>query len=537
MYPYPKPERSIFLKRSAFALGIMLVILTLGLYLLSGTIHQVADQQITAYIEKINKRHNLGISVGKQSFDGTSLFLQHVEIKRPLAVKISAVSIDVDLLRLNEGVRALTSINAAEVTGHHLDHPFSIEQLQIANAREKMRLDLTGVAWGEVFYATQTHIELSQVDIDIAAESFSLQFAQSSPELVLRHKLLSYDPIAVPHFISSGKVLFAGSELLIDDLTAQAFGAEIHGQLKVDHFGEERATAVVSLQAPSQGCQNIHRELAGVVAPSLDKFTLSGTVGGGLSASIPLGKPEAFTQSNNINFACQITRIPADVRARLSSPETSSGPSTTFTPLHMVAAEAITAILAAEDIGFFRHNGFEFDLIEEALRKNLAEKRTVLGGSTISMQTAKNLFLSGKRTIQRKLKEAFLTWMLESRISKERILEIYLNIIEYGPGIIGIAKASQHFFSKTPKDLNLVEATFLGTLLPAPKSRYAQFCRGKVSESYRRFIDARLETMRTLEQIGPEEFEGAKKQILTFHTPNRRRSRHCRPYLATTKYP
>ena len=98
------------------------------------------------------------------------------------------------------------------------------------------------------------------------------------------------------------------------------------------------------------------------------------------------------------------------------------------------------------------------------------------------MQMVKNVLLYREKTLARKLQELFLTWDVENTLSKDRIMEIYLNVIEYGPGIYGIGPASWHFFSKPPKDLTPVEAAFFSTILPAPKQRYEQYCAGTLTK-------------------------------------------------------
>ncbi|EKD41301.1 MAG: Penicillin-binding protein [uncultured bacterium] len=142
-----------------------------------------------------------------------------------------------------------------------------------------------------------------------------------------------------------------------------------------------------------------------------------------------------------------------------------------FVPYDKLGEEIREAILKTEDISFFHHNGFNLGEIREAIFKNLNAKGFVRGGSTISMQLAKNLFLNGERTLSRKLQEAILTYALEKELSKERIFEIYANIIEWGVDVYGIAEASQHYFSKTSFSLTAEEANRLALIIPNPQKR------------------------------------------------------------------
>jgi hypothetical protein len=132
-------------------------------------------------------------------------------------------------------------------------------------------------------------------------------------------------------------------------------------------------------------------------------------------------------------------------------------------PKHTQAAAMLT-----EDINFYENGGLSLSLIRRATMLNLEKGRYVYGGSTISQQLVKNLFLTRDKTLSRKLEEAFIVWKMEEVISKDRILELYLNCIEFGPDLYGIAKASRHYFGKRPAKLTALEGAFLAALKPAP---------------------------------------------------------------------
>ena len=127
------------------------------------------------------------------------------------------------------------------------------------------------------------------------------------------------------------------------------------------------------------------------------------------------------------------------------------------------------AVIAAEDAKFIDHEGFDWEGIEKAYEKNKRRKKIVAGGSTISQQLAKNLFLSTQRTPWRKAEETIITLMLETILSKQRILEIYLNVIEWGNNLYGIEAASLSYFSFHAKDLNSFQSAKLASMIPNPK--------------------------------------------------------------------
>lgn len=135
------------------------------------------------------------------------------------------------------------------------------------------------------------------------------------------------------------------------------------------------------------------------------------------------------------------------------------------------------AVVAAEDSLFMQHQGFDWDNLRHAWQQNQRRGRIVRGGSTISQQLAKNLFLSGERSLLRKGQEAVITVMLEGVMDKRRILEIYLNSIEWGRGVYGAEAAARHYFNKPASRLTPYEAAKLAAMIPRPKfydrNRYA----------------------------------------------------------------
>jgi monofunctional glycosyltransferase len=134
-----------------------------------------------------------------------------------------------------------------------------------------------------------------------------------------------------------------------------------------------------------------------------------------------------------------------------------------------ISPHARLAIMAAEDQMFPEHNGFDWQSIEKALKNNQKKKARIRGASTISQQVAKNVFLWQGRSWLRKGLEVYFTFMIELIWGKERILEVYLNVAEMGPGIFGIEAASQHYFKKPAKKLTRTEAAMIAACLPSPK--------------------------------------------------------------------
>jgi len=132
-----------------------------------------------------------------------------------------------------------------------------------------------------------------------------------------------------------------------------------------------------------------------------------------------------------------------------------------------ISPNVIKAVLIGEDDKFWNHDGFDVEGMEQALERSL-KKGSVAGGSTISQQLSKNLYLSPSKNPVRKVKEAILTWRIENTLSKRRILEIYLNVAEWGDGIFGIEAAARHYYHKSARNLTAQEAARLAAVLPNP---------------------------------------------------------------------
>ena len=140
-----------------------------------------------------------------------------------------------------------------------------------------------------------------------------------------------------------------------------------------------------------------------------------------------------------------------------------------WVPYERISVNLKRALIAAEDAKFLDHDGFDWEAIQKAYEKNLKKGKVVAGGSTISQQLAKNLFLSGRRTPWRKAEEAMITLMIENVMSKRRIFEIYLNIIEWGNGVFGAQAAARYYYGISAANLGPEQAARLAAMVPKPR--------------------------------------------------------------------
>ncbi|HYD41611.1 MAG TPA: biosynthetic peptidoglycan transglycosylase [Anaeromyxobacter sp.] len=187
-----------------------------------------------------------------------------------------------------------------------------------------------------------------------------------------------------------------------------------------------------------------------------------------------------------------------------------------FVPVSELPRWVVRAVTASEDSGFFGHSGFDFEELRRAAIQGAQAGRVVRGGSTISQQLAKNLYLSREKTFARKLREAMLTVALEASVPKQRLLEVYLNVAEWGPGVWGIGPAARHWFGKDARDLTPREAAFLATVIPNPVRYHYMWNRGWLSDAWEERVDGLLRTMSVQGTLTEEELSAALVESLEF---------------------
>jgi len=173
----------------------------------------------------------------------------------------------------------------------------------------------------------------------------------------------------------------------------------------------------------------------------------------------------AYLAASNPNTTVLIEARQAEAAAK-GRPFTLSW---TWVPLEFISPHLQRAVIVSEDASFYQHNGFDWEGLQEALTHDWEQGKLRRGGSTITQQLAKNLYLSSEKTLSRKAREALIAWEIERRLPKKRILELYLNVAEWGQGIFGAEAAARHHFEKSAAELTEDEAALLAALLPSPR--------------------------------------------------------------------
>lgn len=307
----------------------------------------------------------------------------------------------------------------------------------------------------------------------------------------------------------------------------------------------ERPRLSAHLVVPPLPCQRMLDAVPDGLIPYLEGFALKGTFRADVRAAIDWANLEATELDGKVDiFGCRAREVEMEepIAERLAGsfmhyveverdvwlsfvvgPENPD-----FVPITEVSPHILNAFMTTEDSRFYEHEGFIPREFRSALIKNLESGYFMFGASSITMQTVKNVLLYREKTLARKLQELFLTWYIETQLEKDRIFEIYVNAIEYGPGLYGIGPATRHFFGKHPRDIEPVEAAYLASLLPSPKPRYRQYCEDKLWPSTVVKVQRILTYMHERNRLTDEQYEAARATPLVFDRLEAGPARECK---------
>ncbi len=296
------------------------------------------------------------------------------------------------------------------------------------------------------------------------------------------------------------------------------------------------------LVIPPIACQAVLDSLPEEMVPYMKGYKMRGTFSTDIQLQIDYAKLDELVLDGSLAYkGCKVKEQPDVSPKRLLEPFEHfvevekdqwisfmvSPDNPDFVPFEDISPNLINSIMTTEDSGFMKHHGFIPSEFRSALIKNLKAGYFRYGASSITMQLVKNVLLYREKTLSRKLQELFLTWDLENTLEKERILEIYFNVIEYGPGLYGIGPATKHFFGKAPKDLTPVEAAFFSSILPAPKQRYQQYCKGTLTQWTSDKIERILGLMLKRGRLTEEEHQTALATPLSFVRDGSETEKEC----------
>ncbi|MGB5546177.1 MAG: transglycosylase domain-containing protein [Polyangiales bacterium] len=363
-------------------------------------------------------------------------------------------------------------------------------------------------------------------ELELAAssrEQISIEGSLGLRELALSSERIAAKPVENINLDLGGKGVWYPGERLLQIERGQVR----MGKVRVLIDGEVERTPEhyridLSAKLPPTRCNDVIGAIPEDVLGSLSRFQWSGNWSALTQVSLDSRELEATELLIRVRNLCQFERTPRWVRVeRFQEPfrhraiepdetvfEMRTGPGTpNWVAFADISPFMPAAAISHEDGAFYEHGGFAPWAIRDALVRNLQEGRYVVGASTISMQLAKNLYLQREKTIARKVQEVILTWWLENALNKDEILELYLNVIEYGPAVYGLRHAAAYYFGRNPIDLSPAESAFLACILPSPKRYHISYERGALSRSMRSKMRRLLEHMAKRERIGIEALE------------------------------
>jgi hypothetical protein len=366
------------------------------------------------------------------------------------------------------------------------------------NQGETLLLPYLGPRWNASigFDTAQLVMSFSKIKTD----SVILSGRAAGTGLTLFHKLLSPDTL----LFSDLSIVFrlgAGSSSMAFDTSTHVFfnGFDFSPILAYQHFPCKKIS--LGIRKKEFKAASLFSAIPAGLLPNFENIRVDGGLSYSMELEVPLLCPDSariqsklesqgfrILQYGVTDFNLMNAPFMHEVyeNDRLSASFLVGEENPDFVPFSEISPLLVSSVLTSEDGAFYYHHGFNEEAFRESLAENIRQKRFARGGSTISMQLVKNVFLSRKKTITRKAEEALIVWMIEQQrlVSKERMLEVYLNIIEWGPGIYGIGPASQYYFRKHPKVLTLQESLFLSAIIPRPKNFRYNFERNGELRSY-----------------------------------------------------
>lgn len=299
----------------------------------------------------------------------------------------------------------------------------------------------------------------------------------------IKHDKLSSEPLRNVGFtVSARGLLDDRGGLRLDDaeLDMGALHVRSHGTATET---DEHLALTLALDVAPASCQSLVDSAPQGLLPIVRTTRMDGTFGATANVSFDTRDLDRLTLDYRIDDRCRMIEVPRELSRehfqesfthRIYHPDGTQGEATTgpgtpdWTPLEDISPFVLAAVLTTEDGAFYKHKGFNHAAIRSSITANLKARRFVRGASTISMQLAKNLFLSREKTLSRKIEEVILTDYLEQAFPKDDMMELYLNVVEFGPDVYGVTQAADYYFGRKPSELDVTESFFLAMLLPSP---------------------------------------------------------------------
>jgi hypothetical protein len=305
-----------------------------------------------------------------------------------------------------------------------------------------------------------------------------------------------------------------------------AIGADTRGTLSVTGGPEARLRASLEI-----GRLDFSRLFAALGLELPAGAEALGSLAGTIGVAGPLAEPASLAVAPRLRFTAPHGLPPALEKLRRDFSHEVAAPDGTKRVIDLSPASPdfiaradlpplfVETLLLGEDVTFFTHPGVDLTELPQALATNRDRANAVRGASTITQQLAKNLFLSRERSLHRKLQELALAFLLETALGKDRILEIYVNVIEWGPELYGLRPAARHYFGKEPAELRAKEMAFLVALIPGPVKYQRYFADGTLSPGFEPLVTNLLAKLRSVDALSEEDYQAALSEPLAIKRP------------------
>jgi hypothetical protein len=404
-------------------------------------------------------------------------------------------------------------------------------------------LSTLGVREGDfgLFDVNQTSI-LTSSHLVLSADGKRLEIDGDGKlhDLSLRNPALSDIPVSGVELAwrAKGELALDGSHIRIQDGELDLGAIRLVGRGQYERAGGGHRVRA-EFEIPLAACQAMLESIPKGLVPKLGGVAMAGSFAlKGKTRFDSARIDRDFDLSWDTSNSCRIVDVPPEIRvdrfrqtfvhgaytADGQRVNIETGPGAPgWVSYRNISRFMETAVLTTEDGGFHRHHGFDEYAIRNSIRENLRKGQFVRGASTISMQLAKNLYLDRVKNLSRKLQEAVLTLYLEQELTKEQLLELYLNVVEFGPMVYGIGAASRHYFNASASSLSLGQALYLSSILPNPRTEHFA-AGGAVSPGWTRYLQKLMAIAHKRGRITDEELEEGLGETVVRGVPVPRRA-------------
>ena len=455
-----------------------------------------------------------------------------------LTLGSGALSVERDSRRINVSF-STSPLARATPLSLRADLPTGPGDIELSVSGGPVPLGLLGVHDGGLLHLLDVErtslAGKGRVVLDAPAHSLTFDIEGSVRDLSTQDSRLARDPVrGMDLGFSTRGVIDDKGELRLDEAEASvgAAHAAMHGGLRQS---ADRVSAAFDFDFPTSSCQALLRSVPSALVPTVGAARMDGTFSLRGRLAFDTQDIDALVFDFDVNDRCRLVDVPPELeKGRFAHDfthviysktgereEETTGPGTpNWTSLDDISPYMQVAVLTTEDGAFFHHHGFNHAAIRNAVAADIRARRFARGASTITMQLAKNLFLTREKTVARKLEELVLADYLEQAFTKDEIMELYLNVIEFGPDVYGVTAAAQHYFGRRPNELNLAEALFLSSILPNPIAFHKVYEDGHVGDAWLRTIRARMEVAARNGLISPPELAEGITEDVVFHKEN-----------------